>query len=251
MITIAQILNKSKLPLIETEILLSAIINNDRSYLNAFPESGLTSEQIALFESFEARRRNNEPLAYILGYKEFFGLNFLVNSSVLIPRPETEELVRIALSAIQAKTQPTIIEIGTGSGCIAIAIGKNNPNTNIVATDISPKSLSVARKNALLNSVVNIEFKKADLLSGIDERFDLIISNLPYIPTKNWQKLPRSIRDFEPRIALDSGESGMQLYHKLFRQAKAKLKKNGTIIYEVDGRVNQLSADDLVEMVPE
>ena len=251
MVTIATILINSKLPLTEAEILLSSIINRDRSYLHAFPERNLSSEQSALFESFVRRRKKKEPLAYILGFKEFFGLKLLVNRFVLIPRPETEGLVDAALSILRTKSQPTIVDVGTGSGCIALAIGKNNPNAAIVATDISTEALLVAEKNAEFNNVVNIEFRKADMLSGIDKKFDLIISNLPYIPTTKWQKLPKNIKDFEPRLALDSGESSIQLYNKLFKQAKAKLKKNGKFLYEVDGQIIQFSADDLAEMAQE
>lgn len=247
MLTIAVALKNSKLPLTETEILLSFIIKKDRSYLNAFPEKKLTVREAVLFQNFLKRREKNEPLAYILGTKEFYGLKFFVNSSVLIPRPETEKLVADALAFLKTKSKPIVVDVGTGSGCIAIAVGKNSPKMRVYATDISPKALKVARKNAVSNNVKNVKFIETNLIEKIPNNIDLILANLPYIPTVNWRNLPVAIRNFEPKVALDSGKNSLTLYKKLFEQARKKLKPNGKILFEIDGDIIQLSADDLVE----
>ncbi len=251
MLTIAQALKNSKIPLVEAEIILAFLLKKDRSYLNAYSEQKLLPQTKTLFQNFVKRRKSSEPLAYILGFKEFFGLKFIVNNSVLIPRPETEEMVMKALSFIKTKKNPLVADVGTGSGCIAIAIGKSNPNSIVLASDVSTAALNMARKNAKLNNVTNIEFRKQDLLSGSKEKFDLIVSNLPYIPTSKWRRLEKNIKTFEPRLALDSGENSMQIYNRLFKQAVGKLRKNGKLFYELDGKVIELSADDLAETARE
>lgn len=245
MSTLGQILKDTDLPQLEAQIILSDIIKKDRSYLNAFPEKHLSEKQERAFNQLSERRKNREPIAYILGYKEFFGLTFLVNKSVLIPRPETETLVEKALTFLQKKKSPLVVDVGTGSGCIAVSIAKHNPKVKIIATDISSSALGTARKNAILNGVDWIQFKKINLLSKIDKKIDLIVANLPYIPTLRWKKLPTEIRDFEPRLALDSRENTMTLYNTLFSQATVLLDKKGTLLYEIDGKIIQLSADDL------
>ena len=251
MLTIATALKKSKLPLTETEIILSHIIKKDRSYLNAFPEKKLTSKESFLFENFVRRRERSEPLAYILGIKEFYGLKFFVNSSVLIPRPETERLVAEALAFLKTKSKPIVVDVGTGSGCIAIAVGKSSPKISLYATDISSQALLIAKKNAVSNKVHNVKFLKTNLIEEIPNNIDLLLANLPYIPTINWRSLPANIRNFEHRIALDSGKNSMNLYKKLFDQARKKLKHDGRILFEMDGDIIQLSADDLVGTAPE
>lgn len=244
---ISSIINDSNLPLTETEILLSTVLNKDRSFLNSFPETKLTKDQEQKVNNFIKRRSKHEPIPYILGFKEFYGLNFLVNENVLIPRPETENLVERILQ-FSARQSLTIVDVGTGSGCIAITLAVKNPKLKIIATDFSPQALKVATKNAQLHQVEsNIKFIQGDLLEAVNEKIDVIASNLPYIPTERWEKLPIEIRNFEPQLSLDSGRNALVLYQKLFEQANRKLNPNGTIFYEIDGDINQVSAVDLAE----
>lgn len=171
------------------------------------------------------------PKQYQQGYTEFYKLKFFLTPDVLIPRPETELLVDEVLSIIrdawlvEEKTHPlTVIDVGTGSGCIAISIAKNAPNAKIIATDISEKALEVAKKNAQFHKVENqIIFLKADLLSwlhpkGVNSKLDVIVTNLPYIPTARLMYIDPMVRDFEPKVALDGGRDGFELYRKLLKQ---------------------------------
>lgn len=232
---IKQLLATSPAPSLESEILLASILGRDRSFLNAFAQTELTAEQLKKAENYFTRRRHKEPIPYILGYKEFYGRNFFVNKDVLIPRPETEELVKTVVDF--AKNKKVIIaDIGTGSGCIAITLALELPQVTVIASDIDEKTLRVAEKNARLHNVTEkIAFIKSDLMEKIDSKVDLIITNLPYIPNKNWENLPVTIKDYEPKIALNSGKSKLSFYHKLFVQAKERKIKN--IFYEIDGEI--------------
>lgn len=241
--TIGKAINSSKLPQTETEILLANILGKDRSFVNSFSETKLTRNQKDKFTQFTQRRLKSEPLAYILGYREFFGLNFLVNKHVLIPRAETENLVEAVLSYTKNSEREDLklIDVGTGSGAIAISVAVNNPSLSVIATDISPEALKVAVKNARLHQVhTKIKFLKSDLLENLKQKVDIIAANLPYIPTKKYNGLPEEIRLFEPKLALDSGESDSSLYQKLFLQAREKLKPKGVIFYEIDGDILSL-----------
>lgn len=245
---IANTIRNTPIPPIEIEILLAEVLNNDRSFLNSFPETTLTKKQEEKINNFVNRRLKNEPLPYILGYKEFYGRNFLVNKNVLIPRPETENLVEKVLKFSQGK-RLSVADIGTGSGCIAVTLKLENPNLEITAIDLSEKALSVAKKNAALHDT-KIRFLKSDLLDVINQSFDVIVANLPYIPTNNWKNLPEEIKNYEPRLALDSGNNSKTFYEKLFTQTKGKLNSNGLVVYELDGNITQVSAADLAETLP-
>ena len=228
---------KPLIPQIEFEILAASIINKDRSFINAYPETDLTSEQARMLSEMIEKRKTGDPIPYILGYKEFFGRKFFVSKNVLIPRPETEDLVEEVLTFTKGKNL-SVIDVGTGSGCIAITLKLEQPELKIFASDIDLQALAVARKNAIFYSLDNkISFLESNLLRKLDSEIDIIVANLPYIPTKNWIKLPNEIKNFEPRLALDSGSSKESLYQKLFVQAKSKLKKGGIILYEVDGDI--------------
>ncbi len=249
--TIKEILEKSNLDKTEAEILLAFVLKKDRSFLLGFPDFILTINQEKLFQSFAARRARHEPLPYILGYREFYGYIFLVNKNVLIPRPETESLVEKVLKFAKDKQGAplTIADIGTGSGAIAITLKLKEPTLKVVAADISKKALEVARKNAKLHRLTKeIEFVESDLLSNVKNNLDVIVANLPYIPEKNYQKLPAEIRDFEPKIALNSFNSKDFYYSRLFEQAKTKLKKAGVIFYEIDGEIFSITKEELLTL---
>lgn len=177
------------------------------------------------------------PVQYITGETEFMGLEFQVNPSVLIPRPETEVLVERVLQLMgkEGFASPDILDLGTGSGAIAVSLTKHNPLCKIVASDISEEVLEVAKANAALNGVTDrVCFVLSDLFNGIDEneRFDLIISNPPYIPADHYDALPLEVKS-EPRLALDGGEKGLEFYRKIIPESAKRLKESGYLVMEM------------------
>lgn len=235
MTTLKDFLDQTNLDQTEAEILLAHILGKDRSFLHAFPETKLKPKELKEARHYFQRREKGEPLPYILGFKEFYGRNFYVDQNVFIPRHDTEEMVELVLKFARGK-KLLVAEVGTGSGAISITLAKEAPHLQIIAGDISPQALRIAQKNSRLRGIEGkINFFESDLLTNTQEEIDLVVANLPYIPTTNWEKLPSEIKDFEPRLALDSGKSAMTLYEKLFTQAKKKKAKD--IFYEVDGKI--------------
>jgi release factor glutamine methyltransferase len=220
----------------EAELLLADALGLSRTGLLAQLAEPLSEAEAAHFAGMVARRAQREPIAYILGHQAFYGLDLIVDRRVLIPRPETELLVELALPALKtvAHVVPIIADVGTGSGAIALALAKNAPHARIIATDISPDALAVAQLNAQrLNMEERVEFRLGDLLNGIAEPLDLIVANLPYIPLERLPRLPREIRDYEPRIATISGLDGLSQIRRLLQQAPTHLTRAGIIFLEI------------------
>ena len=240
-----------KLPRLEAEILLSAILKKPREFLLAHGERKLTASQISNFKLKISRRLGGEPVAYLTGHKEFYGLDFIVNKNVLIPRPETELMVEEALKLVTHDSKPcpsgrraiTLIDLGTGSGCVAITLTKLTKQ-KLMAIDISKKALAVAKQNAKLHGVAkNIKFFKGDLLEPLlNSKFVIrhssfvILANLPYLDSK-WKKLLKSSDSlglkFEPKVAIAGGADGLSLYRKLAKQIKSLKKLNLTLLCEI------------------
>lgn len=211
------------------EILLAHILKKSRAYLYTYPEKNLTSEEVNLFEALMARRKQGEPIAYILGKQEFYSLNFKVTRDTLIPRPETEMLVDEALKLIQ-DTSCQILELGTGSGIIATTIAKLKPHVHVTATDISNAALKVAKENARNHQINNIEFILSDWFSDIKSKtFDMIISNPPYIAEDDHHLENLS---YEPINALTSGAHGLDDLKHIISLAPIYLKPNGWLLVE-------------------
>ncbi len=223
---------KINLPHLEAEILLSEILKKPREFVLAHAEKKLTAGQTAKFKSQISRRLAYEPTAYLTGHKEFYGLNFKVNKNVLIPRPETELIVEETLKLTAHGAPKALIDVGTGSGCVIIALTKHNAGCKLLATDISAKALAVAKQNAKTHNVhKKIKFLRGNLLSPLirDSSFKIsdseliITANLPYLD-KNWKNLLKSSDSaglkYEPKIALDGGQDGLDLYRKLATQIK-------------------------------
>lgn len=237
MVNISQAIKYPNLNNLEAEIILANTLDKDRSFLHAHPDLLLSDHVKKLFITRCERRLSKEPIDYILGFKEFYSLKFYVDKNVLIPRPETENLVDKVIKYANGKHM-IIYDVGTGSGCIAVSLAKNLPLANIFASDISLKALNVARKNAKLHNVESkIKFLYGNLLSPINFKVDIIVANLPYIQTKNITALEPKIKDWEPIKALDGGADGMEIYRHLFQTASKKLFANGKIFYEFDGGV--------------
>jgi len=231
------------------ELLLMHALGRDRTWLYAHPEEVIRDSEVHLFTSLLARRAAGEPTQHLNGKQEFWSLEFEVTPDVLIPRPETEHVIEVALDRlavreIRAGRKQTfsgeglqIADVGTGSGCIAIVLAKELPGATVYATDISSAALAVACRNAARHSVSDrIHLVEANLLDGdslLTPLFDLIVSNPPYIGRREATTLMREVRDHEPEVALYGGEEGYEIYAKLMAQAVAKLKPGGVLVLEL------------------
>jgi release factor glutamine methyltransferase len=225
-------------PRLDAEILLAESLGMDRVGLYTHFDQPLRPDELARFRQLIVRRLRREPIAYILGTKEFWSLSFKVNPHVLIPRPETEILVSEALKvlAFLKGREPRILEIGTGSGAISVALAKEIGGATIVATDVSAPALSVAAENARDNEVADrILFVEGDLFKPLQkgEPFDLVITNPPYIPRGQFPSLMPEVRDFEPRMALDGGGDGLDFFRRALPAVGEFLHPGGWFLAEI------------------
>lgn len=189
---------------------------------------------ISQFDALVTRRSTREPVAYLLGSKEFYGRPFIVRPGVLIPRPETELIIEVALEWVEAIGATTIADVGTGSGCIAVTLALEQPGLSIIATDQSPEALAIATTNAdALGASGAISWREADLLAGVTGPLDLIVSNPPYVPERDRASLSADVRDFEPSQALFAGDDGLDVIRRLIPQAISRLRPGGALIMEV------------------
>jgi release factor glutamine methyltransferase len=223
-------------PRLEAELLLVQLLDRSRVYLLAHPEITLTTTQVETYTALVRRRASGEPLPYLTGRAEFFGLEFTLTPDVLIPRPETEVLVEEALAWLRANRAETVADVGTGSGCIVVALAVHAPTLRCYATDTSRAALAVARANAERHAVAErVTFLEGDLLAPLPEAVDLIVSNPPYVGEDEWEALPPSVRR-EPRSALLSGSDGLDALRRLLQQAPAHLRPGGRMLVEIGER---------------
>lgn len=225
------------------ELLLMHVVQHDRAWLYAHPEYELTHDEAANYVKLVGRRSEGVPTQYLTGLQEFWGLEFEVGPGVLIPRPETEHVVEVALAELGeiVRQRPRVADIGTGSGCIAIALAHELPYARIIGTDISPLALEYAHRNAARNRVAaQIEFVETNLLDaflagpgGTRPCFDLIVSNPPYVGRMEAGTLPREVREHEPAEALFAGEQGLDLYPPLIDAAAQTLAPDGLLVVEI------------------
>jgi release factor glutamine methyltransferase len=220
----------------DAELLLLHVLQLPRSTLLAHPERELLPGQLAAYECLIDRRLTMEPIQYIIGQQEFYGLNLHVTPAVLIPRPETEHLIEAVLARLPGDQPLRIVDIGTGSGAIAIALAVHLPLAEITALDLSPEALHVAQTNAREHSVGHrIRFLLSDLLATIahETGYDAIVSNPPYISAADHDTLSPQVRDYEPHTALFAGPDGLDIYSRLIPQARYALKPNGLLAMEI------------------
>jgi release factor glutamine methyltransferase len=232
---------------LEARLLLSHVSGLPREELILRPETLLAPPDTEAFEALLTRRAAREPLAYILGEREFYGLSFFVTPAVLIPRPETEFLVEAVIAAVKEKPLPRLADIGTGSGIIAVSLAVQLPQATVYATDISPKALLVAQKNAYRHGADRrVVFVEGDLLDPVrqDAPFDAIASNPPYIAPEAIETLEAEVRDFEPRIALGTHPDPLHFYRRLAAEAPPLLAKGGILAVEV----GQGQAEEVVSL---
>jgi release factor glutamine methyltransferase len=228
----------------DAELLLLYTTGLSRTDLITQPEHGLTADEENRYREAIARRVLSEPVQYITGEREFYGLRFAVTPGVLIPRPETEHLVEAALERIPPNTPFRIADVGTGSGAIAIALAVARPLAKITATDISPVALQVAKENAAAHGVADrVTFRESDLLDNVvPSEYDLVVSNPPYIADGEREILDVEVRDYEPARALFAGPTGLEIYERLIPQASHVLQPGGWLIMEIGaGQHLQLS----------
>jgi release factor glutamine methyltransferase len=216
---------------LEAEILLAHTLNVTRTYLMTWPEKFINEEAEKIFFAVIEQRKQGEPIAYLIGHKEFWSLDLIVTKDVLIPRPETELLVELALKLIEKK-HAVIADLGTGSGAIALALAHERPDWEIHAIDISEAALNVAKQNASKLKLTNIIFHQGDFCQALPEKkFDAILSNPPYV-AENDPHLSQGDLRFEPKSALQSGEKGLQDLYRIIHDARPFLKEGGWLMVE-------------------
>ena len=223
-------LARTDAPRTTAQLLLASLLNQPKEWLIAHDDEALTIDVLTRYERQLARVAAHEPLAYILGHREFYGLDFMVDKRVLIPRPETEMLVDLTLAALKplipSPTHPrSVIDIGTGSGAIPVALAKTQPDLYLIATDVSPDALAVAQLNAQKHGVAErIVFQQSNLLDQTDPgqltEIRVLTANLPYVTRKEIDDLQPEIQDHEPRVALDGGDDGLDLIRRLLTQIR-------------------------------
>jgi release factor glutamine methyltransferase len=224
-------------PRLDADLLLVEALGVDRIQLIVDRERLLSPEELSRFRGLVRRRRTGEPVAYILGQREFYGLVFRVDRRVLIPRPDTETLVDVALQRTRRRYLfGRAADLCTGCGCVAIAFARQRPTWQVTAVDIASDAVAVARDNALrLGAVPTVRLRVGNLLAPLPEheRLDLIVANPPYVPTSEYESLEAPIRDFEPRVALDGGPDGLAVTTQIIRDAPTRLAPAGVLALEV------------------
>lgn len=242
-------------PRMNAELLIMFTLDCDRAYLYAHPERELSADETQRYDETLSRRATGVPAQYITGHQEFWGLDLIVSPAVLIPRPETEHVVEVVLELVsgdqskqkQAQDQtprtgmsaPHIVDVGTGTGAIALALAKELPSAAIHATDISAEALEVARANAARHEFTSrIKFHETDLLAGLPhEVFDFVVSNPPYVGESEEESVQLEVRKFEPRNAVFAGPTGLEVIERLIPQAQRVLKPGGWLVFEISGTI--------------
>ncbi len=219
---------------LETEWLLCEVLNCKRVDLYVQFEQSLSQHELNKFKSFVLRRMNGEPFQHIIGKATFFGRDFIVNSDVLVPRPETETIIDIAKQIDNSYKK--ILDVGTGCGCLAITLALEFPTAEIIATDVSVKALSFAQENANCLGANNINFIKHNFLNeSFTDKFDLVVSNPPYVAKGEVANLQTEVKDFDPHIALTDGNDGLTFYHRFDKLAKTLVNRNCKFLLEFGG----------------
>lgn len=222
-------------PRLDAELIVAHVLGIDRTRVIIESLRPLEGAELVQLRDLVKRRRSREPIAYLRGTREFYGLSFKVDPRVLIPRPDTEALVETALTrSANVSLSMRLLDLCTGSGCVAIAIARQRPTGKVTATDISPDALSVARENAYRLGAYNVAFAEGDLFAAAPKhRFDVITANPPYIASDEIPTLMADVRDFEPRLALDGGADGLDFVRRILDAAPDYLEKEGVLAMEI------------------
>ncbi len=231
-------------PRMNAELLLMFTLGCDRAYLHAHPDRELSASEQARYDDALAERARGVPAQYITGHQEFWAMDFIVTPAVLIPRPETEHVIETVLQLACVGRAPSpaalrLVDVGTGSGCIALALANELPQAEIHATDISPAALEIARANAARHQLGSrVQFHETDLLQGLEPKaFDFVISNPPYVGECEADQVQLEVRKFEPRQAIFAGPTGLEVIARLIPQARDALKPGGRLVMEISGTI--------------
>ncbi|NJN82378.1 MAG: peptide chain release factor N(5)-glutamine methyltransferase [Caldilineaceae bacterium] len=241
-------------PQLDAQVILAHVLGVDRSWLFAHHEYKLSATQSHEYTELIVRRTAHEPVAYLVGHKEFYGIDFLVDQRVLIPRPETELLVDAVLDHIEMRSdhRVRIADVGTGSGAIAISVAVNCPEARLYAIDLSQDALAVARANVTRQDVDSqITLRHGDLLDPLAETVDIIVANLPYIDSQSYSSLEPDVRQYEPRLALEAGVQGLDAIRRLLIQARRCLNAGGVIFLEIGSNQGEAVTALVGELIPD
>jgi release factor glutamine methyltransferase len=221
-------------PRLDSELLMARVLASDRAAVLTWPERQLTPKELTTFRRLVARRAAREPLPYILGHREFFGLDLVVDRRVLIPRPETELLVERALDLAGTRDARLVADVGAGSGAIAVALAVHLPQVTVYALDDSAEALAVTSENARRHAVQDrIHCLVGDLVEPLPQPVDLVTANLPYVASGEWPALPPEVREYEPRAALDGGVDGLDAIRRLLSSVAPYLRARGAVLLEI------------------
>lgn len=238
---------------LDSQVLLAHVLNQNRSWLFAHHDYELSDSECRAYADLITRRRQREPVAYLLGRKEFYGLEFAVDQRVLIPRPETELLVDLVLAQISDREgRPVVVaDVGTGSGAIAITVAVHAPDAKVYGIDVSRDALDVAEENGRrLSPECGPTFLEGDLLSPLPEPADVIVANLPYIADEEYSGLQSDVRDYEPRLALKAGVEGLDLIERLLGQLSSKVHSSGAVLLEISPRQGEVVQEMAQQLRP-
>lgn len=238
---INELLQKSQNELLDSILVLCKLLNVDKSYIYTYGDRKVSTDVVDKFLELMEKRSLGYPIQYILGEREFMGLDFYLDEGVLVPRPDTEILVEYIIKYIEDRYKQdniNVLDLGVGSGAISLSIANYCNNTQVIGVDISDKAIEVANINKNRLNLSNVDFYKGDLFQALDglnmdKKFHIITSNPPYIPRKDIEDLDIQVKDFEPRIALDGGLDGLDFYRKITPDSKRFLSQNGLLIYEI------------------
>jgi len=237
----AQLL-RSPSPALDARLLLAHVLGRDHAYLVAHDDEALTATQAGAYAHLLARAAADEPIPYLIGHAPFFGQEFAVSPAVLIPRPETEQLVEAALGWARGRGGLRAVDVGTGSGCIAVTLARHLPAAEVIAVDVSAAALAVARGNADWLAPGRVALVRGDLLAAFGPGLDLIAANLPYVSRPEWTELADGVKSYEPALALDGGADGLDAIRALLPQAAERLRPGGLVLLEIGWRQGSAAA---------
>ncbi|MCB9541841.1 MAG: peptide chain release factor N(5)-glutamine methyltransferase [Myxococcales bacterium] len=220
-------------PRLDAELLIADALGIDRMRIYLDHHKPLTPDELTAVRERVRRRGRHEPVAYITGQKGFWSLDLAVDARVLVPRPDTERLVERAIARLEGREAPRVVDVGCGSGAIALAIAHDRPDAQVTGVDRSPDALAVSRQNAATLGLDRVVFREGDLLAGLDGPFDLVASNPPYIPSADIEALMPDVARYEPRAALDGGPDGLDLVRRLIPEAADRLAPGGVLLVEI------------------
>lgn len=239
---------------LDAQVILAYILGKDRGWLFAHHDQALTQVEAETYTDMVARRAAAEPVAYLVGHREFYGLELMVDKRVLIPRPETELLVDVVLDHVESRSDQSVrmVDVGTGSGAVAVAVAANCKSIQVYALDLSPAALEVARENVRRHdSRGQVTLLQGDLLAALPEPVDIIAANLPYITSDDYPNLMADVRDYEPRLALEAGPEGLDLIARLLEQAPGHLFPGGVIFLEIGADQGQAVLNLVKQLLPQ